>query len=166
MITPRYVQTMAAYNSEMNRRTFAAGDMLEEAQRRAEDGAFFGSLHGTLSHLLWADAIWMHRFAGWDAPAGGIPGSAALHPDWDAMREARFALDARIEGWAAEVTQPWLDADFTWTNSQGKVRTNHAALLVMHLFNHGTHHRGQAHALLTRHGARTADTDLPWVVSR
>ncbi|HZH47210.1 MAG TPA: DinB family protein, partial [Roseococcus sp.] len=71
MIAPAYVRTMAAYNAEMNRRTYAAADTLTEAQRQEDAGAFFKSLHGTLCHLLWADHGWMSRFAGWAGRRAG-----------------------------------------------------------------------------------------------
>jgi uncharacterized damage-inducible protein DinB len=80
MIAPAYVRTMAAYNAEMNRRTYAAADTLTEAQRQEDAGAFFKSLHGTLCHLLWADHGWMSRFAGWELPPVGIAVSAGWVP--------------------------------------------------------------------------------------
>jgi uncharacterized damage-inducible protein DinB len=54
MIAPDYCRTMAAYNSEMNRRLYAAASGLSDAERRAPRGAFWGSIHGTLTHILWA----------------------------------------------------------------------------------------------------------------
>lgn len=74
MIMPAHARAMAAYNTEMNRRLYAAAATLSEAQRREDGGAFFGSIHGTLCHLLWGDRVWMHRFAGWERPWGGIAG--------------------------------------------------------------------------------------------
>ncbi len=71
MITPAYVRTMAAYNAEMNRRLYAAADRLDDAERRADRGAFWSSIHGTLCHLVWGDQMWMSRFAGWPKPAVG-----------------------------------------------------------------------------------------------
>jgi len=52
MITADWCRLMAAYNSEMNRRLYRAAAQLPEAVRRAERGAWFGSIHGTLSHRL------------------------------------------------------------------------------------------------------------------
>ena len=157
---------MAAYNAEMNRRLYAAATTLTEAQRRAEGGAFFGSIHATLCHLLWGDGIWMHRFAGWERPAGGIAESTRLVEEWDALRAARAALDARMQGWAATLTPADLECDLTWfSGATGREMRRPRWLLVTHMFNHQTHHRGQVHALLTRFGAATEDTDLPWVIA-
>ena len=81
MITPDWVRLMAAYNAEMNRRIYAAADRLTPAQRTEDRGAFFGSVHATLSHLLWGDRFWMYRFDSWEKPPGGIRESVDLHPD-------------------------------------------------------------------------------------
>ncbi len=164
MISPGYVRTLAAYNAEMNRSIYSSAATLTEAQRREELGAFFGSVHATLSHLCWADAAWMHRFAGWANPGGNPRAGAAMHADWAAMRALRVEQDARIAAWADALDAADLDGDLTWTNSRGLTNTKPRWLLVTHMFNHGTHHRGQVHALLTRLGAPVENTDLPWVV--
>jgi len=165
MISPAHVRAMAAYNAEMNRRLYAAAGTLTDAQRRADDGAFFGSIHATLSHLLWGDRIWMHRFAGWERPPGGIAESTRLVDDWDALRAARAEADARLQEWAAGLSPAELDGDLSWfSGATGREMRRPRWLLVTHMFNHQTHHRGQVHALLTRAGAATGDTDLPWVI--
>jgi uncharacterized damage-inducible protein DinB len=165
MITPGYVRTMAAYNSELNRRTFAAADTLPDAQRRENAGAFFRSLHDTLSHILWADGMWMHRFDGWEKLDVAIADSGAWVSDWAELRERRTAADARLEAWAARVTEADLEGDLVWfSGAAGREMARPRWLTITHMFNHQTHHRGQAHALLTRFGAKTAATDLPFVL--
>ena len=69
LVNAAFVRTMAAYNAEMNRRLYAAAGRLPDAERRKDRGAFWGSLHGTLSHLVWGDQMWMARFDGWPKPA-------------------------------------------------------------------------------------------------
>ena len=86
MISAHYVQTMARYNAWQNGQVIAAADTLDAAALREDRGAFFGSIMGTLNHVLWADTIWMHRLAGWPKPEGGIPESPALHDDWAALK--------------------------------------------------------------------------------
>ena len=164
MITRDWVRLMAAYNSEMNRRIYAAAAQLTDEERRTDRGAFFGSLHGTLSHLVWGDYNWMARFAGWQPMPGGIPGSPNLFDSWDQLCEARTRGDAGIESWAAGLEDAWLRGPLVWVNSAGTRNEKPAWLVVTHFFNHQTHHRGQAHGLLTRAGVKPADTDLPWVV--
>ncbi|WP_424812798.1 DinB family protein [Roseococcus sp. YIM B11640] len=165
MIEPGWVRMMAAYNSESNRRTYRAAATLDDAERRADRGAFFGSIHATLNHLVWADRMWMGRFAGWEKPAVSIPGSTSLYEGWEELRAAREEFDLRIEGWAAGLVQADLEGDLVWYSaSAGAEQRKPRWFTVCHMFNHQTHHRGQVHALLTRAGASVAATDLPWVV--
>jgi uncharacterized damage-inducible protein DinB len=165
VITPAHARAMAAYNTEMNRRLYAAAATLTEAQRREDAGAFFGSIHGTLCHLLWGDRVWMSRFAGWERPAGGIAHSPRLMEGWDALRQARAEADDAILAWARGLTPADLEGDLTWfSGATGREMRRPRWLLVTHMFNHQTHHRGQAHALLTRFGAKIQDTDLPWAI--
>jgi uncharacterized damage-inducible protein DinB len=161
MITPAYVRTMAAYNSEMNRRLYAAASRLPDAARRADRGAFWGSIHGTLNHLVWGDRIWMARFAGWPKPRVPMPESAGLIGDFAELAAARETLDAALSAWAAQVGEAWLAGEETWhSGAAQRMQTHPRSLLVTHLFNHQTHHRGQVHAMLTAAGERTGDTDL------
>jgi uncharacterized damage-inducible protein DinB len=104
MITPACCRLMATCNNKMNRRIYAAAAELPDEIRERDARAFFGSLRGTLSHLLWADRVWMSRLAGWERLSVGIPGSTSLIGDFDELRAARFAADARIESWAAGIT--------------------------------------------------------------
>lgn len=165
MITRDWVRMMAAYNAEMNRRLYRAAELVPDAERRADRGAFFGSLHGTLSHLVWGDHAWMARFAGWERMPGSIPGSPHLFETWEALRIARDKADAGIEAWAAMVSEEWLRGPLTWmSGATGRQMTRPCWVTVVHFFNHQTHHRGQAHCLITQAGIRPEDTDLPWVV--
>lgn len=164
-MTPQLARASAAYNAEMNRRLVRAAATLDDAARRADGGAFFGSIQGTLNHLLWADRLWMHRFAGWERPPGGIRDSAALVAEWAGYVAARAADDAAIEAWAAALTEADLAGDLAWFSGAAQQEMRRPRwLLVAHMFNHQTHHRGQAHALLTRAGAKVEATDLPWAI--
>lgn len=164
MITTDFCRSMAAYNSEMNRRFLAAAATLDEAARTAPAGAFWGSIHGTLNHLLWADAMWMARFEGTPLPAVPLAQSGALTAGFPELQAARAAMDRRIEAWAARLDQGALSGRLTWFSGAAQREvTRPMDLLVTHFFNHQTHHRGQVHALLTARGAATGDTDL-WLV--
>jgi uncharacterized damage-inducible protein DinB len=166
MITPDYVRMMAFYNSEMNRRLYAAAARLDDAERKRGRGAFWGSIHGTLNHLLWGDRQWMWRFAGWDRPAVNQKNSPTLYDDFNDLRAARERADAAIEDWAGGLTQEWIDQDLVWfSGSTQKEMRAARGMLLPHFFNHQTHHRGQAHAMLTAAGQDTGDTDLFIIMS-
>src|SRR5947208_4857384 len=93
MIDPAYVQRMARYNRWQNANLYGVADALSDDERRRERGAFFGSIHKTLSHLLWGDRIWMSRFfSEVPKPQGGIPESLSMYPDWDGLKRERVAF--------------------------------------------------------------------------
>ena len=165
MITPAYLRTMAAYNAEMNRRLYAAAARLSDAERRAPRGAFWGSIHGTLTHLLWGDCQWMSRFDGWAKPDVPIKQSAGMIEDFAELRARRVKADADIEAWAGRIDDAWLAEDLVWfSGAAGREMRRAKGKLLVHFFNHQTHHRGQAHAMLTACGQETGDTDLFLVV--
>lgn len=160
MITPDYIRTMARYNAWQNQSLFGAAAGLDAAARDMDRGAFFGSIRGTLSHLLWADLTWMSRFDGGEAPGAGIAGSADLF-GWDEMLRLRPQVDARIAGWAWMVLEDDLAGEITWYSSVlGREASGALGFCAVHFFNHQTHHRGQVHAMLTAAGARPDATDL------
>jgi uncharacterized damage-inducible protein DinB len=163
MITPAHVRLMAAYNLWQNGSVFSTAETLNEADRHADQGAFFGSIEATLNHLLWGDRIWMHRFAGFPAPSvPDIASSTGETASWDELHAARGALDRRIVDWADGLRAGDLEGDLTWfSGAAGREITKPLWLLITHFFNHQTHHRGQVHAMLTATGARPGDTDIP-----
>lgn len=162
MITPSYCQTMARYNTWQNRAIAQAMEQLDEDAIRQERGAFFGSILGTCNHLLWGDRMWMSRFTDdVAAPEVGIRDSSGLTPTSAAWFAERYRLDGRIELWAERLRSVDLAGDLTWhSGATGTTMSRPIGQLVVHMFNHQTHHRGQIHAMLTAAGARTDDTDL------
>jgi uncharacterized damage-inducible protein DinB len=161
MIDVAYVQWMSRYNRWQNENLYGVADRLSDDERRQDRGAFFGSIHKTLSHLLWADRTWMSRFANWPRPDGGISGSVSLFPDWDSLKNERKDSDAELIAWADALAPEWIGGDITWfSGAINREVTKPRWELVTHLFNHQTHHRGQVHAMLTQAGGKPRDTDL------
>lgn len=167
MITPEHTQVMAHYNRWQNESLYGAADTLTDAERKADRGAFFKSIHGTLSHLVFGDQIWLHRFAGTPAPtAKTIAESVTAIPDWVELKRARNSTDETIITWANGINAAALTGDLTWySGALGQDVTKPRWLLITHFFNHQTHHRGQVHALLTGYGQTMAVTDLPFMPS-
>jgi uncharacterized damage-inducible protein DinB len=165
MIGLEYARTMARYNRWMNRALYDCSARLTDAQRKEDVGAFFKSLHGTLNHLLVGDSVWMGRFTG---PVF-VPQSLAqeLHADFDALRRAREAMDARIVDWAATLTEADLGRELRYTSIVNPApRVMPMPLAVAHFFNHQTHHRGQVTTLLMQRGIDPGVTDLMWVAQQ
>ena len=164
MITPAYAQTMARYNAWQNTNIYDAAARISDAARKQDRGAFFGSIHATLNHVLWADQMWLMRFGAADAPAAkSIQEGLAQFEDWDGLRAGRHRFDDVIQAWADNLRPSDLAGHLTWFSAgAGRELTSPRALLVTHLFNHQTHHRGQVHALLTGFGVKPDITDLPF----
>jgi uncharacterized damage-inducible protein DinB len=164
MIDIGYVQSMARYNHWQNANLYGVADTLSEAERRRERGAFFGSIFATLNHLLWADRIWMSRLAGTPTPAGGIPESVSLYGDWAELKRERPAFDTVMVEWADRLDATALEGELTYYSGAIKAEVRKPRwLLVTHMFNHQTHHRGQVHCMLTQAGGKPGDTDLPFM---
>jgi uncharacterized damage-inducible protein DinB len=162
MIGPAYIQRMARYNRWQNANLYGAADGLSPQERQLERGAFFGSIHKTLSHLLWADRVWMSRFTDLSGPQCGIGESAVLYPDWHSLMAERARFDQAIIDWADSVDPSWLAAAQSYYSAGARREvTKSRWILVTHMFNHQTHHRGQVHCMLTQAGAKPRDTDLP-----
>jgi uncharacterized damage-inducible protein DinB len=154
-----HTRLLAQYNSWINEKLYAACAGLSDEERKRERGAFFGSIHGTLNHVLLADSVWMGRFEGQPFAIRSL--DQELYSSFDELRAQRRAMDARIERWAGGLTEAALDAKLEFTSAITKKA--HAPTLwkvVAHFFNHQTHHRGQVTALLTQAGVDYGVTDL------
>ena len=161
MIDREYCVIMARYNLWQNNQLHVFLNVMDVDELSQDRGAFFGSILGTLNHLIWGDQIWMSRFDGGDGPAVGIPESIGMHATLDEWRKARTGMDARILHWAGGVNDEDLQRDMTWfSGAMGCEVTRNAGLLATHFFNHQTHHRGQIHAMLTASGSKAPVTDL------
>ena len=161
MISDDHIRMMARYNRWQNEALYAAANTLDGAARDMDCGAFWGSITGTLSHLLWGDTIWMSRFDGGPRPDVAMPDSAAFASNWADLCAKRLEMDDRIEAWAKTVGDVPSDQTFKYLPSGAQVeQTKPLALCITHFFNHQTHHRGQIHAMLTAAGAATSATDL------
>jgi uncharacterized damage-inducible protein DinB len=146
-MTARYTM-FAGYNAWCNERLYDAAAQVSDADYRADRGAFFRSLHGTLNHLLVGDRIWMQRFTG----TGELPKSldAVLYEDFAALRTARQAEDQAINRYVAGLSDGDLASTIRYrTFSNPADIEQQLAPALDHFFNHQTHHRGQAHALLS-----------------
>lgn len=145
-----HFRAMAAYNRWANRRLYAAAAALPDDDYRRPAGAYFGGLHGTLNHLLAVDRNWMSRLEGSHAAQNKL--DAILFDRLEDLRAAREREDERIVGHVAELSAAALAADFDYATLKGAPQRQPRWEVLVHLFNHQTHHRGQAHAILTRLG--------------
>jgi len=170
MISCEYVVAMAAYNEWMNAKLYAIAGSLPAEALALERNAFFGSIIGTLNHIVVGDTIWLKRLA--THPAGHVAlGPIRELPRPDALNQFLFAnfddllarrrmLDALIREWAADLTEDDLSHVLSYNNMQGVLARKSFAGLLVHFFNHQTHHRGQATTLLSQAGVDVGVTDF------
>lgn len=148
----------ADYDVWANRRLYDAVEALPDAAlRQTRPSAFFGSLLGVLNHLLVADRIWMDRLE--HLPPQGLRLDAILHEELEALRAARQGEDERIRRFVTGLGEADLDRTVAYKTSSGTPQSDQLSCLLAHLFNHHTHHRGQAHALLSDAGVEPPPLD-------
>ncbi|OUS12304.1 damage-inducible protein DinB [Gammaproteobacteria bacterium 53_120_T64] len=165
-----HLELMASYNQWMNKAIFSALSGLEPAELGKDRGAFFGSIIGTLNHILVGDIIWLKRFSAHPANFStlevleefALPSSLAdiIHPHIAPLTRARDRMDSLIIDLIKETRAADLAYNLNYSNTQGKAFTKNFAHLLQHLFNHQTHHRGQVSTLLHQQGIDIASSDL------
>jgi uncharacterized damage-inducible protein DinB len=165
-----HISLMAEYNEWMNSKLYKAAMDLPGEALMAERQAFFGSLFGTLNHLAVGDTIWLQRFATHPAhfpaldPIRKLPAPTSLdqllYSDIHSLATYRRSLDHLIRTWAHSLDEAELDLPLRYSNTQGVVAERNFFSLIMHFFNHQTHHRGQASTLLSQANADIGVTDL------
>ncbi len=165
-----HIALMARYNQWMNRKLYDAAATLSDAELGMDRHAFFGSILGTLNHLALGDTVWLKRFA--LHPVGYValtPLNAIATPtdlkqlafaDIRELTARRVWLDQLIIDWVPTVQEADLDHRLHYHNMRGMAADKHFFSLLVHFFNHQTHHRGQATTLLTQAGVDVGDTDL------
>ena len=164
MITREYCQVMARYNAWQNSQLRTLLEPLDDLEIARDRGAFFGSILGTLNHLLWGDALWTSRFDGGQAFSVGGEESTRLFADRAGWAAARVDTDARISRWAAGVDEEALQGSLVfYSGVMGRELSKPMAVCVVQLFTHQTHHRGQVHAMLTAAGSDAPVSDLPFM---
>ena len=155
--------TLARYNVWATRKLCEHIDALTDDEYLRNAGLFFKSVHGTLSHLLVAEhTLWFRRFA------EGISPKARLN---DELEPVRARLRARLLEGAARwqpLIASWdearLEGMLNYTTTKGVAMSLPFAATLAHVFNHGTHHRGQITAALTAMGQPCPEIDMVWML--
>ena len=163
-------ELMAAYNQWMNEKIYGAARGLEQTELAKDRGAFFGSILGTLNHIVVGDTIWLKRFAMHptfsialkevvDLPSPNKLNDI-LFEDFAALAERRVWLDNHIIGWVGTLSDEDLNVVLRYQNTKGVPANRRFSSLLQHFFNHQTHHRGQVSTLLSQAGVDIGVTDL------
>lgn len=154
-----YFRTLARYNRWANRRLYAACAELHEADYLKPRPSFFGSIHATLNHILVGDRLWMGRITGHDAGIRSL--DQILYGDFTGLRVAREAEDAQIINAVDGMDEPTLNTTLRYrTITDPQTLATPMRLVLGNFFNHQTHHRGQAHGLLSQTAVAPPPLDL------
>ena len=159
MLTDTF-RMLARYNAWANRHVYDAVAALPESEyRKARDCAFFGSIHGTLNHLLVVDRLWLARME--DKPHEIESLDQILHDDFAALRAAREQEDAHMTGLVDGLDEAALAREFAYGLISGPGEwSTPVHIILITLFNHQTHHRGQVHAMLKEAGVPPPPLDI------
>lgn len=162
MLDRDYARLMAEYNAWMNDKLYSAVAPLSDEERKRDRGAFFKSIHATLNHLMWADRSFLIRLLSWDIPFGNL--GDELHSDFVELTHERKRYDQIILDWANTFEEGALsERHEVYSKIYQRRRAMPRYLLVVQMFNHQTHHRGQLTTLLSQQGIDIGSTDLPWM---
>jgi len=165
---------MAEYNEWMNAKLYEAAMTLSDEELTSNRMAYFGSILGTLNHLVVGDTLWLKRFSTHPANYSALelvkelPLPISLDQvaftDIRSLSRHRKKLDQAIKNWARSISEEDLDYVMTYSNMKGIEAQKNYYSLVMNLFNHQTHHRGQTTTLLTQANVDVGVTDLLAIV--
>jgi uncharacterized damage-inducible protein DinB len=155
-----HFQTLALYNLWANRRLYRAVAGLPAPAFHESRGAFFGSLCGTLNHILLADGIWLERITGIPLTPRPERLDQILFADLPGLTRARENEDQRLIAHIAGLTEERFQETIRYRAWNGAPSEQHLGEILAHVFNHQTHHRGQAHTLISQFGAEAPALDL------
>ena len=153
-----YFPLLARFNAWANGRLYGTVAGLSDGDYRRDRGAFFGSIHNTLNHLLVVDRLWIGRIEGSEHGVRAL--DQILYEDFDSLRAARRAEDGRIVRFVDGLDADALCRVVSYRTMAGMPGETRADLILVTLFNHQTHHRGQVHTMLTQAGVVPPPLDV------
>ena len=167
-------ELMANYNQWMNEKLYLAAENLGHAELTEDRGAFFGSILGSLNHILVGDTIWLKRFATHSEHYKSLDSlellpmpsmlTDILYGEFAELRMARESMDKMIVSWSLEVTEEDYERALSYHSTKGLPFTKTMGSLVQHFYNHQTHHRGQVTTLFSQLGIDVGLTDMLAVI--
>ncbi|WP_022962469.1 DinB family protein [Halopseudomonas pelagia] len=170
MSLKQHFEMLAAYNQLMNSTVYIAASHLSPAEFAKDRGAFFASIQGTLNHILVGDTIWLKRFATHPSCQNSLRHVVALpsptsldqilFQEFNSLWKHRAWLDQQIIDWVDALPEAKLDDVLSYQNSKALPFSRQFSSLILHFFNHQTHHRGQVSTLLSQAGEDIGVTDL------
>lgn len=158
----RHLAAMTHFHTLAYRRLFGVLETLTEEQYRGGQALFFDSIHGTVNHLHLVDSLWHWRIQG-VKPEFKVTGlDMEVESDRNALFQKTVQRAEAFQRLVSSFGEAGLLANITATTLSGGKIERPVHLLVMTVVNHGTHHRGQICAVLSRMGIEYPPLDIPF----
>ncbi len=152
-------QLLADFNAWANIRIFSSCKKLDESEYKKNRKAFFTSIHGTLNHLLVVDNLYISRIEGKGHNMRSM--DQILYDKIDDLEEERIKKDKYLVDLVYNLSAENIIKEITYKNFDATVHTYTINFILMTLFNHQTHHRGQVHNMLSQSGMKPPQLDIP-----
>lgn len=155
---------MADHNRWMNEKLYAVCAQLSDGERKQDLGAYFRSIHGTFNHLLLVDRLWLGRLRGEPYAVASL--DQELYADYATLERERAKTDSDIQEYVAMLEPSRLADPAAYVSLLKKTTVIlPLGLILVHLFHHQTHHRGQVTTLITQLGQDFGETDMIYMPS-
>lgn len=151
------VRGLLAYTIWADRQVLEALRVLPAGDLERDTGTSFGSVLGTLAHILGAEQLWLSRLLG--VPLRQLP-SLADYPSLELLAASFEDFWPQLEFFLASLGEAQLASDFRWTDTEGRERAAPLRQVLLHVVNHSTYHRGQVMAQLRQLGHPAPSADL------
>jgi len=159
---PALVKTLRgllAYTIWADREMVEALRAVPGADLERDTGSSFGSVLGTMAHILGAEQLWLSRLLG--VPLRRLP-SLEDFPSFEMLAASFEDFWPQLEFYIASLTSEQLEGEFTWVNSRDETHRAPLRQVLLHVVNHSTYHRGQVASQLRQLGHRPPATDLAY----
>lgn len=151
------IRLLVDYTDWANHLVLDAVDAISLDEQQRERGVSHGSLHGTLLHMLFAEWVWLSRWKG-SSPTAAL--ASADFPTLEEIREYWKAIENERQGFVAGLSDEALLSPLTYRDMKGTEYTNPLGLLMQHVVNHATLHRGQVMGMIRQLGIKPPETDF------
>jgi len=153
------LRSLLAYTIWADRQLLEALAEVPAEELTRDTGGSFGSLLGTMAHILGAEQVWMARLVG--APLDRLPGEKD-YANLPSLAAGFTDFWPQLEVFMASLSEAQLATRFSWVNFQGE--SHHAPYhqILLHFANHSTYHRGQVALQMRQLGHQPPGTDLAY----
>ena len=152
-------QLLANFNTWANEKIMTSCKKLTETEYKKDRRAFFSSIHGTLNHLLVVDRAYISRIEGKDHGLKSL--DQILYGNLFQLEEARIKEDKRLVDLVNNLSEESIHKEITYNGFETGKTTYTINTILITLFNHQTHHRGQIHNMLSQAGIKIPQVDIP-----